>query len=165
MRDGAKTMHSMIALKVLDDLQQNNVDELVRWQEQADSILVKVRIQIRPLSGIQNVNSSALRTYALQNAVPFRQVSLNEWFFSLLFFYEDLKIIVPLFLYSLNLSLVLASWLGWLTWDPSVLSSSPFGCWVNTRWGWLSLSPIWGRQNEFQCTGNRDTASAAWLCP
>ena len=36
-----------------------------RWQEQADSISVKVRIETRPISGIQNINCSAWRRYAL----------------------------------------------------------------------------------------------------
>ena len=52
-------------------------DELVRWQEQADSIFVVVRINIRPMSGIQNVTCSAWWRYAL-NRVPFQ---LNMKFF------------------------------------------------------------------------------------
>ena len=28
-----------------------------------------------------------------------------------------------------------------------------FGCWINTRWGWLSLSSFWYRQNEYQLAG------------
>ena len=60
-----KTLSSMISQKVVDELWQNEVDELVKWQEQVNSILVKVRIQIRPISGIQNVNGSAWRRYAL----------------------------------------------------------------------------------------------------
>ena len=49
----------------MDRLLQNLVDELVRWQEQGDSILVEVRIKFRPFSWIQNINFSALRRYAL----------------------------------------------------------------------------------------------------
>jgi len=41
------------------------VEELVRWLDQANSILVEVRMQIRPISGTQNVNCSAWRRYAL----------------------------------------------------------------------------------------------------
>ena len=36
------------------------MDELIRRQEQADSILVQVRIQIWPIDERRNVNSSAL---------------------------------------------------------------------------------------------------------
>ena len=54
--DRAKTIYSTISQKVMDGFGQNLLDELVRWQEQADEILVQVRIQIRPISGIQNVN-------------------------------------------------------------------------------------------------------------
>ena len=55
----------------MDELWQNYVDELVRWREQADLILVKVRIQIRRIGGIQNVNYSVWRQYVLF-WVPFR---------------------------------------------------------------------------------------------
>ena len=27
------------------------------------------------------------------------------------------------------------------------------GCWIDTRWGWLSLSSSWGWQNEYQLAG------------
>ena len=37
--------------------------------------------------------------------------------------------------------------------DLSVLSLNPVGCWINTRWGWLSLSSFRGWWNEYQCTG------------
>ena len=40
-------------------------------------------------------------------------------------------------------------WLGIL----GVLSLSPVCRWINTRWGWLSLSSFRGRRNEYQCTG------------
>ena len=43
---------------VLDRFGWNLVDELSRWREQADLILVKVRMQIRSISGIQSVNCS-----------------------------------------------------------------------------------------------------------
>ena len=79
---GPKTMYRMISLKVVDELWQNEVDELVRWQEQADSILVQVRIQIRPISGKQYVNYSAWQRYVLYR-VPFCfvKLSISEWFF------------------------------------------------------------------------------------
>ena len=38
--------------KVVNGLWQNLVDELGMWQEQADSTLVKIRMQIRPSSGM-----------------------------------------------------------------------------------------------------------------
>ena len=63
--------------KVMGRLWQKLVDELGRWQEQADSILVQVWILIRPLiSGIQNVNCSAWRRCALHR-VPFY---IRLWF-------------------------------------------------------------------------------------
>ena len=51
-----------------------------------------------------------------------------------------------------SISPVLASWLWWRAWDVGVLSLSPVGHWLNTRWGWLGLSSFWGRRSEFQCT-------------
>ena len=44
-----KTIYSTIFQNVLDGLRQNFVDELRRWQEQPDKILIKVQMQIRPL--------------------------------------------------------------------------------------------------------------------
>jgi len=58
---GQKTICSMIFQKVLDGQWQKLLSELVRWQEQTDSILVQVGIQLRPISGIQNVNCSTWR--------------------------------------------------------------------------------------------------------
>ena len=52
-------IHRMISQKVVDGLRQNQVDELDRLQEQADQILVQVRMQIRPIGAIQKVNCSA----------------------------------------------------------------------------------------------------------
>ena len=43
---GPKTIYSMIFQKLVDGLWQNLVNELGWWQEQADSILVTVRMQI-----------------------------------------------------------------------------------------------------------------------
>jgi len=60
---GPKTIHSTVSQKVLDGFWQNLVDELGRWQEQIDEILVKVRIQIQPISGRQNVNCPAWSRY------------------------------------------------------------------------------------------------------
>ena len=60
----------MLSPKVIYELWQNEVDELVKWGEQANLILVMVGIQIWPVSGIQNVNCSACRRYALHR-VPF----------------------------------------------------------------------------------------------
>ena len=40
--------------KVVDTLQQNLVDDLGWWQEQADLILVQVWIQIRPIIELPN---------------------------------------------------------------------------------------------------------------
>jgi len=42
---------------------------------------------------------------------------------------------------------------GGLAWDLRILSLSPVCRWINTRWGWLSLSSFWGQRNEYQCTG------------
>ena len=64
-----KTMFSMLTLKVVDDLWQNEVEELVRWQEKAGSILVKVWNEIQLISDIQNVNYSACRRYVLYSAM------------------------------------------------------------------------------------------------
>ena len=33
------------------------------------------------------------------------------------------------------------------------MSLSPVGCWINTRWGWLSPSSFRGQLNEYRCTG------------
>ena len=65
-----KTIYRKISQKFVDRLWQNLVDELIWWQEQANSILVQVLIQIRPISGTQNVNCSTWRRYALSR-VPF----------------------------------------------------------------------------------------------
>ena len=52
LRDSAKNYtHSKISQYVMDGLWQNLVDEFGRWQEQADSILVQIWMQIRPISG------------------------------------------------------------------------------------------------------------------
>jgi len=69
-RWGQKIKHSMMFQKVVDRLWQNLMDELDRWQEQADSILVQIRMQIRPMSELQNVNCSTWWRYALYR-VPF----------------------------------------------------------------------------------------------
>ena len=54
LRDRAKMTYCRISQKVVDGFGgQNLTDELDRWQEQANSILVQARIQIRPISGIQ----------------------------------------------------------------------------------------------------------------
>ena len=55
---------SRISQKVVDGFRLNLMDELVKWWEQANSIL-EVWIQIRPISGIQNLNWSAWSRYAL----------------------------------------------------------------------------------------------------
>ena len=49
---GPKTIYSMIFQKLVDALWQNLVNELGWWQEQADSILVTVRMRISPFSEI-----------------------------------------------------------------------------------------------------------------
>ena len=54
----------------MDRLWQNLGDELGRKQQQADSILYQVWMQIWPLSGIQNVNGSAQWRYVLYQ-LPF----------------------------------------------------------------------------------------------
>ena len=58
-----------ISQKVVDGFGRNFGRLGVR-PGQIDSILVQVRMQIRPISGIQNVNCSALRRYML-HWVPF----------------------------------------------------------------------------------------------
>ena len=50
---------STISEKVMDGFWRKLVERLRVWQGQADSILVHVWIEIRPISGIQNVISSA----------------------------------------------------------------------------------------------------------
>ena len=45
-------------IKVVDGFPQNLVDEFVWLEEQADYILVQVRIPIRPISMMQNVKGS-----------------------------------------------------------------------------------------------------------
>ena len=70
-------MYSMLSLKVADDLRQNEMEELVRCQEQANSSFVFVRNQIRPIGGIQNVNYSAWWRYVLSGVpFPFTKLSL-----------------------------------------------------------------------------------------
>ena len=45
------------------------MDELVTWQKQSDLVLVKVRIQIWPISGIQNINFTLAEVCALLSAI------------------------------------------------------------------------------------------------
>ena len=67
---GAKNNVWNISLKVVDELWQNKVDELGRWQEQGNWILVQIQIQIRPISGIHFLNCSAWRRCVLYQ-VPY----------------------------------------------------------------------------------------------
>jgi len=63
-------IYNTISQKVLDGFGQNMVDELDRWREQADEILGQVRIQIRPISGKQNLNLfSVAEVCALPSAI------------------------------------------------------------------------------------------------
>ena len=78
---GPKTMYSISSRKVVDDLWQNVVGELVRWQEQANSVLVRVWIQIRPMSGTKFKLFSLVEVCNLRIAIPFNQVSLFDRFF------------------------------------------------------------------------------------
>ena len=69
---GPKTIYEARYLKsCVHGFGQNLVDELVRWQEQDNSILVQVQIQIRPIGEIQNVNCSAWWRCALHR-MPFQ---------------------------------------------------------------------------------------------
>ena len=88
IRDRAK--YHRLSLKVVVDLWQNEVEELVRWQEQADLILVKVWNHIRPISGIQNVNYRARWRYVI-SGVPFGFAKLSLWVIFHLFVRTELS--------------------------------------------------------------------------
>ena len=83
MRDGAKNY-------VLNDISKSCGRLVIKQGGRVGKVtrtsrfsLVKVQIHIRPISGIQNLNNSASEVCPLLSAVPFRQMSLHEWFFLL----------------------------------------------------------------------------------
>ena len=79
---GPKTMYSTTSQEIVDKWWQNSMDELIQWQEQANSILVKVRIQIQPFQWHTQCKLISLaEVCAPPSAVPFHQVSLQEWVF------------------------------------------------------------------------------------
>ena len=64
--------------KLWASFNKNLVEELGRWQEQTNLILVQVRMQIRPISGIQNVNCTAEWRYTC--TLPSAVIVLCIWF-------------------------------------------------------------------------------------
>ena len=81
-----KTIDNTISQNVMNGFGQNLVDRLDVWQGWIDSILVKIQIQICPISGIQNVDCSIWHRY-VQYQVLFQfhnvRVCANKCYFQL----------------------------------------------------------------------------------